>query len=339
MHHPLRLRCDGAAFASNYKKLQALAGVPAGAAIKANAYGLGAPEAARFLLHEGCRNFFVSSWWEAEELAFLPPDSLAVLHGFGADDHLRPGVRPVLISAEQVACWKASGHAHLPCDLMVDTGMNRLGLRLDELSSANGLNVHTLHSHLACADEESWLNEAQLKRFREVVAVIPARRASLSNSAGIFLGQNFSFDLVRPGLALYGGVPRPEARMSIQAVVTPEAQVLQRSQVEAGSSIGYNATFVAPKDMSIAILNVGYADGFWRALGQHGRGIYADVGLPVVGRVSMDLIAIDVSAAPDLGPGDWVKLSFDLEQLAAQSGLSQYELLTGLGRRWERQWS
>jgi alanine racemase len=222
---------------------------------------------------------------------------------------------------------------------MVDTGMNRLGLRYDELSAAEGLNVHTLHSHLACADEDHTLNDVQLRRFREVAACLPARRRSLANSAGVFLGREFSFDLVRPGLALYGGIPRPEAREIIQQVVVPEAQVLQSRHVPAGESVGYNATFLAPCDMTIAILNVGYADGFWRSFGRNGSGRFGGVELPIVGRVSMDLLALDVTKSPQIGPGDWIELPFSVEQLAADTGMSQYELLTGLGRRWQRQWT
>jgi alanine racemase len=300
---------------------------------------MGAREVAGRLLAEGCRDFFVSTWWEAAELAFLPDDSLAVLHGFGPDDEARPGVRPVLSSPTQIAHWKASGSGHLPCDVMVDTGMNRLGLRLPELFCASGLNLHTLHSHLACADEDHALNELQLRRFREARALLPAQRYSLANSAGIFLGRDYAFDLVRPGLALYGGIPRPEARGQISPVAIPQAQVLQVREVPAGESVGYNATFVAPADLKVAILNLGYADGYWRALGRECAANFQGKRLPIVGRVSMDLVAVDASEAPSLRDGDWADLEFDLEKAAFMSGMSQYELLTGLGRRFERRWT
>jgi alanine racemase len=339
MHQPLRLRCDSAALCANYNALRSKAGTSTGAAVKANAYGLGAREVARILLAQGCRDFFVSSWWEAEELDFLPEGSLAVLHGYGANDSPRPGVRPVLISTEQIARWKASGRAELPCDVMVDTGMNRLGLGLDELGSLSGLKLHTVHSHLACADESHTLNELQLHRFQEVRSGIVADRYSLANSAGIFLGADYAFDLVRPGLALYGGVPCDGARAVIKPVFIPEAQVLQLRVVEPGESVGYNATYVTEQQITVAILNIGYADGYWRALGRGGNATFADARLPVIGRVSMDLIAVDATRAIGLREGDWLQLPFDLESMAADTGYSQYELLTGLGRRWQRCWT
>lgn len=339
MHQPLRLRCDAEAFRSNYSSLRRAAGTRTGAAVKANAYGLGSSEAVRHLLGEGCRDFFVSTWWEAAELGSLPEGSLSVLHGFGADDDPLPGVRPVLISAEQVARWKQSGRSGEACDLMVDTGINRLGLGLDQLDEAGGLRIHTLHSHLACADEDHSLTPLQLQRFSEVRTVIAAKRYSLANSAGIFLGREYGFDLVRPGLALYGGIPREEARQHIRPVVTLEAQLLQVRHVQAGESVGYNATFVATEPMTVAVINMGYADGYWRALAGSGHGMFDGVQLPIIGRISMDLIALDGRDAAGLREGDWIELPFDLERLAAASGYSQYELLTGLSQRWRRVWS
>lgn len=339
MHRPIRLRCDRSALASNFHQLRSRAGVATGAAVKANAYGLGVSEVARTLLNEGCRDFFVSTWWEAEELSFLPDQSLAVLHGLGPDDSLLSGARPVLVSVDQIARWKSGSNAHLPCDVMVDTGMNRLGLAEGEIGAMDGLSIHTLHSHLACADEEHPLNERQLRAFRELRQSIGAQRYSLANSAGTFLGPDYAFDLVRPGLALYGGVPRAEARNAIRQVAFPEAQVVQVRQVPAGETVGYNATFTAPQDLAVAIINIGYADGFWRAFSSKGEASFEDMSLPVVGRVSMDLVALDCSAAPGLREGDWVSLGFDLEEAARLTGFSQYELLTGLGRRFDRVWT
>jgi alanine racemase len=339
MHQPLRLRCDAIALCGNYNALRARAGTSTGAAVKANAYGLGAKHVVRLLLQQGCRDFFVSTWWEAEELDFVPDGGIAVLHGWGANDTYRPGVRPVLISSEQIARWKTSGQASSPCDLMVDTGMNRLGLSLEDLSAADGLNLHTVHSHLACADEDHELNAEQLRCFISIRLSVKAQRYSLANSAGIFLGPDYAFDLVRPGLALYGGIPRDEARSVIRPVFTPEAQVLQLRTVSPGESVGYNATFVAKDHLTVAILNLGYADGYWRALGSHGFAIFEQVNLPIIGRISMDLIAVDATGAQGLREGDWVQLPFDLESMAAASGYSQYELLTGLGRRWQRCWT
>lgn len=341
MHRPLRLTIDRSALAHNWRWLQDRAGVPAGAAVKADGYGLGAVEAAESLHEAGCRTFFVSTYAEAEEIGRLGEDSsLVVLHGIGADEAdvaRQSSARPVLNSVEQVRRWReiAAGRA---CDVMVDTGMNRLGLGSDELAALDGLVIDTLHSHLACADEDSPMNARQLQRFREVAAAVPAKRYSLANSAGICLGRDYSFDLVRPGLALYGGVPRGEATGQVRQVARIEAQVVQRRTVRAGESCGYGATFVAERDTEAAIVNLGYADGYLRGFSSRGSAFAGEFALPVLGRVSMDLVALGCDAAADLNEGDWVELDYDLVTASAASGLSQYELLTGLGSRFERRW-
>ena len=172
-----------------------------------------------------------------------------------------------------------------------------------------------------------------------MAARVPARRRSLANSAGICLGRAYSFDLVRPGLALYGGVPRDAASGNIQQVARPEAQVLQRRTARAGESVGYGATVTADRDTELAILNIGYADGYFRSFAGSGEALADSCRLPLVGRVSMDLVAVDCSALPALAEGDWVELEFDLPTASAASGMSQYELLTSLGDRFERVWS
>jgi alanine racemase len=161
---------------------------------------------------------------------------------------------------------------------------------------------------------------------------------SLANSAGIALGQDYAFDLTRPGVALYGAVPVAGFDGRIRRVVTPEVQVLQRRLVPAGQGVGYNATWTAAADTEVAILNLGYADGYLRCFSGKGRAIAGGVQVPVIGRVSMDLTAIDVSAVPDLAEGDWVAIDYALPEAAALSGMSQYELLTGLGARYDRMW-
>jgi alanine racemase len=221
---------------------------------------------------------------------------------------------------------------------MVDTGMNRLGLCADEVHLADGLVIDTLMSHLACADEDAAMNQVQLDRFRAVCAAVPARRTSLANSAGICLGPAFGFDLVRPGLALYGGVPRAEAEGHIAQVAYPEAEVVQRRTVKAGESIGYGATWIATSDTEAAILNIGYADGYLRCFAGKGGASAGDARLPLIGRVSMDLVAVDCTAASGIAEGDWVTMDYALPEAAAASGLSQYELLTGLSQRLERTW-
>jgi alanine racemase len=316
--------------------------VPAGAAIKADGYGIGARETMRALHEAGCRTFFVSTYAEARDLGPVPEDSeLVVLHGVGTDDSdaaAQSDARPVLNSAEQVSRWKriAPGPA---ADVMIDTGMNRLGLRADEMVVLEGLTIDTLHSHLACADENSPMNARQLAAFREVTAAVPAERYAIANSAGICLGRDYSFDLVRPGLSLYGGIPRPEAEDSIRQVARVEAQVVQRRTIRSGESSGYGATFVAPADTEAAIVNVGYADGYLRGFSARGSAFAGEFALPVLGRVSMDLLALGCDAAPDLKEGDWVELDYDLPTASEASSLTQYELLTTLGSRFERIWS
>ena len=340
-HRPLRLTLDRAALQHNWGWLKERSGTACGAAIKADGYGVGAREAMAALFEAGCRDFFVSSWAEADELGTVPEGaSLVVLHGAGADDieaALASNARPTLNSVEQVSRWKEIAPERL-CDVMIDTGINRLGLRPDEIDALDGLTIDTLMSHLACADEDHPLNAMQLKRFREVAAAVPAKRYSLANSAGICLGRDYAFDLVRPGLALYGGVPRREAEGNIRQVAHVEAQIVQRRTIRAGESCGYGATFVAEADTEAAILNIGYADGYLRGFSSQGSAFTGEFALPVLGRVSMDLVAIDCDAAPDLKEGDWVEIDYDLPTASAQSGMSQYELLTTLGHRFERRW-
>ena len=341
MHRPLRLTIDRSAIQSNWQWLTSHAGVPAGAAVKADAYGLGAREATEVLLEAGCRDFFVSSWSEAEMLGDLPEAAgLVVLHGVGPDDsdaalHIR--ARPCLNSAEQIARWKTIAPGR-PCDVMIDTGINRLGLRPTDIAILDGLRINTLHSHLASADEDSQLNPMQLERFKAVASAVPAERYALANSAGICLGRSYSFDLVRPGLSLYGGIPREEAEGHIRQVARVAAQIVQRRTIPQGESCGYGATFIAREDTEVAILNIGYADGYLRGFSSRGSAFSGEFALPVIGRVSMDLVAVGVDLAPGLKEGDWVELDFDLPSASRQSGLSQYELLTTLGSRFERQW-
>ncbi|CAA9498151.1 MAG: Alanine racemase [uncultured Sphingomonas sp.] len=342
MHRPLRLTCSKDALVANWRTLAGRAGVACGAAIKADGYGLGALPVLDALYEAGCRDFFVSTWWEVAELGAVPADaSLSVLHGLGPAD-IGPalqwtGARPVLNTVQQVERWKQIAPER-ECDVMIDTGMNRLGLRRDEAGALTGLNIHTLHSHLACGEEDHPLNRLQLERFRSAAADIAATRYSLANSAAIFLGREYSFDLVRPGLAIYGGVPRREAREQIRPVVRLEAQVVQRRLIRAGESCGYGGLFVAQDDTEAAIVNLGYADGYWRGFSGRGRAEVGGVDLPVLGRVSMDLVALSCDGASELAEGDWVSLHFALEEAAQASGMSQYELLTGLGRRFERLW-
>lgn len=305
VHRPLRLILDADALVSNWRWLRERGGDAAcGAAIKADGYGLGAREVAKRLADGGCRDFFVSTWAEAEALMPWPAElSLSILHGVGPDDldaALSSTARPVINTPLQVTRWRESGQGR-PCDVMVDTGMNRLGLTPAEARSGllDGLRVETLMSHLACADEPDHpLNERQLAAFRALRQDVPAQRYSLANSAGILLGPKYAFGLTRPGLALYGGLPVRDDSVqekAIRPVVKIEAQVVQVRTVLAGGCIGYNATFTAGHDLKVAILNIGYADGYLR---QAARGfahaLAGDRHLPIVGHISMDLLAVEV---------------------------------------------
>lgn len=340
---PARLRLDTAALQSNWRWLaRQSSGAACGAAVKADGYGLGARGVIDRLARAGCRDFYVSTWAEAETLMPLAKElSLSVFHGVRDEDMALAAnspARPVLNSLEQVERW-LKHCAERPCDVMFDTGMNRLGLAAADAGhgSIRRLVVDTVMSHLACADEDSAMNARQRDRFGALAHQFPGARASLANSAGICLGGDYAFDLTRPGLALYGGIPRDEARGHIQAVAKPETQIIQIRAVETGGSIGYGATFTAVRAMTAGIVNAGYADGLYRSLGQAMTLSYRGASCPIVGRISMDLIAIELP--PDAKEGEWVQIDFDLAAIAAATPMSQYELLTGLGQRWDRAWS
>ncbi|MFM6932142.1 MAG: alanine racemase [Novosphingobium sp.] len=339
---PLRLHLDSHALAANWKLLDALSGkARAGAAVKADAYGLGARRVAKVLADAGCRDFFVAYSREAAELfGVIEAGSISVLHGPLSDQDAafmqHAGLRPTINSLAQAARWLTAGGG--ACDLMIDTGINRLGLPMADLGNelVRRLDVCTLMSHLASADEDSPLNAEQRTRWTEARAAVQAQDYSLANSAGIVLGADYHGTLTRPGLALYGGVPRAELAGEVASVAEPAAMIMQVRQLAAGDTVGYNATFTAPSAMRVGVVALGYADGFLRCWS--GKGMLHSNGcaLPVLGRVSMDMTVIDLSAAPALGEGDWVQVDYDLPQASRVSGLSQYELLTLLGRRFSR---
>ena len=344
-HSPLRLKIDADALVSNWRWLAARSGGAAcGAAVKADGYGVGAREAAMHLANAGCRDFFVTTYAEAEALMpWAGAASVSVLHGVAEEDMPHAAgsaARPVLNTPLQVKRWREGGQGR-PCDVMIDTGMNRLGLCAADVAEGvlEGLNVDTLMSHFARADEDDAMNARQREAFVEVAARVDAKRLSLANSAGICLGEEYAFNLTRPGLALYGGIPRREAEGNIRQVVRLEAQIVQRRSIGPGDAVGYNSTFTAERPMELAILNIGYADGYLRGFSGSGRARLGDGYGAVVGRVSMDLTAICVDAAAELAEGDWVELDLDLPTASEQSGLSQYELLTTLGSRHHRIWS
>lgn len=338
----LRLTVDRGALAANWRALDALSGAAsAGAAIKADCYGLGVDTCLPVLRDAGCRQFFVAHWSEVPTaLAHVPADQIAVLHGpmTAADTAYAraTGVIPVINSLQQAQIWADAGGG--VCHLMMDTGINRIGISPSEAGDPliAALEIDLLMSHLASADEDSAMNAAQLARLRDLAPLIPHRRLSLANSAGIALGADYACDVTRPGLALYGGVPRTELAGMIQPVARIEAAVIQRRRIAAGDSVGYNATFTAAAPLEIAAVSLGYADGFLRCRGPGNALMRDGARLPILGKVSMDMVVVDCSAAPDLAAGDWLDVPFNLVDAAQQNILSQYELLTSIGLRLRR---
>jgi alanine racemase len=335
----LRLRVDRDALAGNWRTLAALSGsAAAGAAVKADCYGVGVETCVPILRDAGCRHFFVAHWSEVAAVAqHVPPAQIAVLHGpltqADADYARALGVIPVINSLHQAQVWQASGGGI--CHLMVDTGMNRLGVTLTQVGDpvVQALDVDVMMSHLASADEDSPLNARQLADLRAAAPLVPHQRLSLANSAGVALGSDYAFDLTRPGLALYGGVPRAELAHTIRQVAYPQAAIIQSRNLNAGDTVGYNATFTAPGAMRVGTVSLGYADGFLRSWGGVGSLMHNGRRLPLLGRVSMDMVVVDLTNALDLGDGDWLEVPYHLPDAAQQSPLSQYELLTVLGRR------
>jgi alanine racemase len=338
-----RLIIDTAALAANWRRLAAAGGAAScGAAIKADGYGLGAVGIANAVVAAGCRDLFVAHWHEVAALDGLADDvRIAVLHGVGSDEMpaaLASRAVPVLNTPDQVALWKPTGR---PCDVMVDTGINRLGLSPEDAVSGllDGLALDTLHSHLACAETPVHpLNALQQARFAALAARIPARRHALANSAGIALGSGYHFTLTRPGIGIYGGGDAPGGGRLLP-VASLAARILQMRELAAGETVGYGATFTAARPMRLAIVALGYADGYPRALsGGHGLARIDGQPCPGVGRISMDLAAFDVTDAADVDEGAFLDVDFDLAAISAATGRTEYELLTGLGARYAREY-
>ena len=342
----LRINLD--ALTHNIRLLQARA-APARVAgvVKADAYGIGLAQAARVHLACGTDFFFVATPDEGERLRGLCGGGvkIAVLGGLlaGAEDfYIAHDVMPVLNTPGQVERWR-NGR---PAVLHIDTGMRRLGFDthetqrlIDDPDCLRGVNVAVVMSHFACADEpDHSLTRQQYERFRKVAVLFPGAVKSLSNSAGLFADPAYHFDLVRPGMATYGLNPLP-GETPMKPVVQLSVRVLQVRTALRGESVGYSATWTAPVEQRIATVALGYADGFLRSLSGRGKMFHRGRALPIVGRVSMDLVTLDISAAPDLGEGDWVDVlgpDQDADALAADAGTIGYEILTGLGARYRR---
>ncbi len=340
---PIRLRLDGDALTHNWQQLAKLSGNAAtGAAVKADAYGLGAREVVRRLSDIGCRDFFVAHWSEAKAIAdIIPANQISVFNGVSEADlkvAQELGAVPILNNPNQIALWKQIKGGR--CHVMLDSGINRLGIGPEQIDASlfDGLDIDILASHLACADEDVAQNKAQLDCFKQMATGIKAKRLSLASSAGIMLGSSYHFNLTRPGLSLYGGIARPEMDTFIKPVVHISSQIVQLRELNAGDPVGYNATYSCTKKTRVATAAIGYADGYFRGFSNKGSVCFGELSLPVIGRVSMDLITIDASQATSLQEGDWVDIAYNLPEASRASGYAQYELLTGLGRRSDRSW-
>ncbi|MGC4024521.1 MAG: alanine racemase [Mesorhizobium sp.] len=352
------LTIDLGAVRENYRRLkQQLGSVPCAAVVKANGYGLGADRVAQALLKEGCKDFFVAHIGEGLSLrrAIGSTPAIYILNGLppgSEQDAVEAGLTPVLNSLDQLAAWRATAHRSerkLPAVLQVDSGMSRLGMApgdVDRLAqdpaAFDGLDVVLVMSHLACADEpEHVANEMQRKNFEVLRRKLPSAPASFANSSGIFLGAPYHFDLGRPGVALYGVNPVPGRENPMQPVVRLQAKIIQTREIPADIGIGYGHSALSSAPMRLATVSLGYADGWHRRAA--GAAWHNGVRLPFVGRVSMDSIILDISeiSPGSLRAGDLVELigpSQSIDEVAGFAGTIAYEILTGLGDRFERKY-
>lgn len=347
------LTVDLDALTHNHGVLRALAGgARVAPVVKADGYGLGAAPVARRLLAEGAETFYVARVLEGVRLrqALGADPAIHVLDGCPDADAagalVGATLTPVLSSLDQVELWsRAKG---FEAALMVDTGMNRLGLRAEEAQALAAspdrlrhVEVRAVLSHLACAEEvDHPMNAAQRARFAPAADAFPGARRSLANSAGCLL-DGYAFDEVRPGIALYGGGPRAAPDARFRAVATLEAPILQVRTVPRGETVGYGAAFTAPETLRLAVVAAGYADGVLRAGAPGLYGFLDGRRLPVLGRISMDLLALDASDLPAARPGARVQLlgpEVNVDEAAAACGTIAYELLTRIGPRVERRY-
>jgi alanine racemase len=351
------LEIDLAGIIANWRLLaRRVAPASCAAVVKADGYGLGASMVAGALAAAGCRRFFVATLDEALALHadLRGPGEIVVLNGpvpGSSGEFAEAGLVPVLNSPGQIAEWRklASARGPLPAMLHLDTGMARLGLtarefeRLaDDFTRPGSIGWSAVLSHLACADEPDHpLNREQRTTFARSRRRLSGVPASLAASSGIFLGDDFHFDFVRPGAALYGVNPQPGRPNPMRQIVQLKARILQIREIEAGQPVGYGATHVTIAAGRLATVAVGYADGWLRSLSQRGSGRIGGVRVPLLGRVSMDLAVFDVSAVdPSLArPGSFIELLGDecgVDAAAADAGTIGYEILTALGRRYHR---
>ncbi|MFO1185021.1 MAG: alanine racemase [Bauldia sp.] len=352
-----RLTIDLQALTDNWRTVgRQVAPATLGAVVKADAYGIGIEPAVRALSAAGCKTFFVALADEGLRARRVAPDAaIYVLNGLiggTAPLLIAADLRPVLNSLLEVRDWLTARRPHASgAALHIDTGMNRLGISLEEAKAlaarrdlVANLGLTLLMSHLACADTPSHpRNAVQLARFREAVAAFPGIPTSFANSAGAFLSAEYHGDLVRPGVALFGG-RWSNGSSPLRPVVTAEARLLAVREVPAGEPLGYGAAETAKRRSRVGILAAGYADGFHRLAGgtddRPGARLFLHGSFAnLIGRVSMDLMAVDVTDLPQAKPGDLVELfgpNIPVDEMAAAAGTIGYEILTGFGRRFDR---
>ncbi|TXN84807.1 alanine racemase [Methylobacterium sp. WL8] len=350
--HGARLTVDLGAVAENWRRLAAEApGRACAAVVKADAYGCGSDAVVRALWTAGCRTFFVAHLGEAARVRdALPEAAIYVLNG------LLPGampayaaldLRPVLGSVQELSDWAAFGGGTRAAALHVDTGMNRLGLSVPDALALAGdpriaaAGIDLMMSHLVSAELPGEpVNGRQIADFARVRAAFPGIPGSLANSSGVFLDGATHHDLLRPGYALFGGNPTPyRAANPMRPVVRLEATILQIRHVEAGAQAGYNGRWTAPAPRRLATLSLGYADGYPRAASGRGHALVAGILCPILGLVSMDLIILDVTEAPEAARGGVSTLigdALDVDTVGQAAGTIGYEILTGLGSRYVR---
>lgn len=343
-----RLLVDLDAIARNYARLAALApGAETAAVVKADAYGLGAPSVARRLARDGCRTFFVATADEGSELRRSLGDGEAeiwVLNGFAPS--LRAQFAEQRLGAILNSQSELEGFMEAPagpCALHIDTGMNRLGLPMAAARALAAdsvvwetLDLRLVMSHLVAAEDgASAINQRQRDAFLSLSELFPSTRKSLSNTGGVLLGEDFHFDLTRPGIGLFGATAGSVTPDEIEPVVALEAPILQLRSIQQGESVGYGATYVADWPRVTATIAAGYADGLPRALSGRGYGRIKGAKAPLLGRVSMDLAVVDVTECVDAAREEGVVQFFgrDLADLASLAETLPYELLTSVGAR------
>ena len=341
MTHPAtRLTIDLNAVAANYLLFRTMApGSAVAGVVKANAYGLGVEAIVPLLDNLGCTFYFVATFDEALAVRKLTPHPVAVLGGLfhGAEeDYLAHGIIPVMNSPEEIRRGTYKG----PSIWHIDTGMNRLGIRPEEVDELLDYpHPEIVMSHFACADDADHpLTLLQADSFADVAMKFPGSKRSLCNSSGLFRHPEHHYDMVRPGMALYGLNPTPELENPMAQPVRLESRLIQIHTGKAGETVGYSATHTLTRDTRIGILALGYADGFLRSGSGKATVYWQGRPCPVLGRISMDLTAIDLGACP-AKPGDWVEIlgpSQSADQLAEDAGTIGYEILTDLGRRHDR---